>query len=420
MPMNPFEQKPIPIDDTFFDWRAVYPKPYDKNEVDPYTKVRCILANGAEYEAVWFSHQFHRHCVNNDVRRDLAVIRKNEQQQQKKIACIKPINETILENTISYEQLAVDLTAIFAQSEPDPYVKRALDFALLEDFDHLYRYADLLDYEQGIRADHLVGNYTEITPGRPTIAEHRYPVDDVKRRVDYSTCDPVTKLHVSIITAAEQQTMNYYMNQAGFYFSDLGRRLYQEIALIEEQHVTQYGSLLDVTVPWAECLLNHEYAECYLYYSLYQDETEPSVKKIWEECFVQEISHLHKAVEILKKFEGKDYSEVIPDGEFPEPIRFSPQKDYIREVLHDTVTLTGDRENWRTVNAMPDDSKFFFFQRKTHGKEESVPSHEIIRLYIEESGKDYRYEDSGNPVPELQDRRQDNVTLARVKEKVPV
>ena len=55
------------------------------------------------------------------------------------VVALKPLDETILEHTIGYEQLAVDLTAIMAQNETDAYVKAALDFALLEDFDHLYR-----------------------------------------------------------------------------------------------------------------------------------------------------------------------------------------------------------------------------------------------------------------------------------------
>ena len=37
---------------------------------------------------------------------------------------------------LGYEQLAVDLTAVMAQKEPDCNVRNALNFALLEDFDH--------------------------------------------------------------------------------------------------------------------------------------------------------------------------------------------------------------------------------------------------------------------------------------------
>ena len=57
-----------------------------------------------------------------------------EQQQQKRIANLKPLNENILEHTIAYEHLAVDLTALLAQREKNGYVKQALDFALLGRF----------------------------------------------------------------------------------------------------------------------------------------------------------------------------------------------------------------------------------------------------------------------------------------------
>lgn len=65
------------------NFQELYPKPYCKCDVDPYTKTRIILMNGTEVEAVFFSHQFHRHCNNNDLRRELALSRRVEQQQQK-------------------------------------------------------------------------------------------------------------------------------------------------------------------------------------------------------------------------------------------------------------------------------------------------------------------------------------------------
>ena len=84
MSLNPFNEKPIATNDDFYSWKELAPKPYNKFDVDPYTKVRVILANGAEYEAVWFSHQFHRHCPDNELRRELALARRKEQQQQKR------------------------------------------------------------------------------------------------------------------------------------------------------------------------------------------------------------------------------------------------------------------------------------------------------------------------------------------------
>ena len=44
--------------------------------------------------------------------------------------------------------------------------------------------------------------------------------------------------------------------------------LYAEIAMIEEQHVTHYESLLDPLDSWLKQLVFHEYNEVYLYWSM--------------------------------------------------------------------------------------------------------------------------------------------------------
>ena len=155
--MNPFKQKGCTLGDSIVDWKTIAAKPYNKKTTDPYTKIRIILMNGTEFESVWLGHQINRHTDNNDLRREVALLRRVEQQQQKRISGLKPIDESILETTIGYEMLAVDLTAALAKREKDPIVKKALDFALLEDFDHLYRYADLMDMETGEAAEKLVG-----------------------------------------------------------------------------------------------------------------------------------------------------------------------------------------------------------------------------------------------------------------------
>ena len=82
--MNPFKEKPKSIEKSFQNWQQLYPKPYDKREVDPYTKCRIILMNGTEFEANWFSHQLARHTENNDLRREIALTREVEKQQQLK------------------------------------------------------------------------------------------------------------------------------------------------------------------------------------------------------------------------------------------------------------------------------------------------------------------------------------------------
>ncbi len=415
--MNPFEIRPEKPDSLFRARKDVISAPYSTAEVDPYTRVRTILAAGAEFEAVRFSHAFARHCVDNDLRRELALTRRIEQQQQKAIASLKPMDETVLMHTIGYEQLAVDLTAIMARNEPDEYVRASLDFALTEDFDHLYRYADLLDVEQNVRADLLTGGLTEIMPGRPTISEHRYPFDDVARAVPSSLAAPATKLHTAIITAAEQQTMNYYMNVGADYDTEAGRRLYSEIAMIEEQHVSRYESLMDSSATWLEMLLNHEYAECYLYFSLYEDETDERVKALWDRHLVDEISHLHKAAELLKKYEKKDWQKVIPVGKFPKPIAFTgcsePNKVYIRGVLKNTENTAAILEDFTSISALPKDYEFFRYNERVNGSTASVASHRVISDYIAEFGEDYRFEEAPHPIARLRNRTRDNTTVGR-------
>lgn len=412
--MNPFEMKAGPLEECVMDWREMYPEPYRKQSVDPYTRTRVILMNGTEFEAVWFLHQFYRHCSDNNVRRQLALIRREEQQQQKLLSALKPVDETLLEHTIGYEQLAVDLTAHLAQRVSDGYVKKALDFALLEDFDHLYRYADLLDMDTGVKAEELVGHYTEIMPGRPTIAEHRHPFDDVKYPISNAKADLFTKLACGIITAAEQQTMNFYMNVCGAYSNDRGRRLYQEIGMIEEQHVTQYGALLDPTATWFECLLMHQYTECYLYWSCMQTETNPKLVKVWERLMNQEIAHVHMAAQLLEKHEGKIHRHVVGAGDFPDPVKLCSNIEYVRSVLNDTVEQTAILEDYCTLDQLPSNAAFYKYQEQVNHELQQVESHNVIEDYIRKFGQDYRWETAPNPVQALKDRTRDNVSVGRV------
>ncbi|MCH5350697.1 MAG: hypothetical protein J1F39_01835 [Clostridiales bacterium] len=417
--MNPFKEKSYSIERCTSDWKKLYPTAYHKHDTDAYTKVRTILLNGTEFEQCWFMHNLVRNTTNNDLRRDVGLLRRMEQQQQKRISFFKPKDESMLETTISYEQLAVDLTAILAQNEKNKYVKAALDFALLEDFDHLYRFSDLLEMEQGVAGEKLVGSYTEIMPGRPTIAEHRHPFDDVRRAIPPSS--PLsTKLNTMIITAAEQQTMNFYMNLGTFYpSSDIGRKLFLEVGMIEEQHVTQYESLMDATTTPLECLLMHEYAECYLYYSAMTEETNDVAKKIWTDHFEQELSHLHYAVELLQKYEKKEWAQVIPDGEFPKLLTFNDNyeknKNYIRNILKNTITNTAVLEEYTDITNVPDNYEYFRYNNAVNKNPSSVASHKVIDSYISEFGEDYRYTVSEHPVKALRNRKEDNIDIGRKK-----
>ena len=412
--MNPFKHETKDVENYYFTWDRMYPKAYNKEETSPWTKVRIILMNGTEFESNWFLHQFARNCNNQDLKREIAKVRAQEQQQQKRISCLKPINENMLETTISYEQLAIDLTAILAQNCKDKNTKAALDFALLEDFDHLYRFSNLLKMDFKIDASKLVGEYTEITPARPTISHHRHPIDNVRFPMNADTTDIYTKLVGNIITAAEQQTMNFYMNMAQMYKNDLGRRLFAEIGMVEEEHVTQYESLKDPTCTWLEQWVMHEYTECYLYYSMYEDESDEYIKDIWKEHFEMEVSHLKLACECLKKYEGKDCKQVIPKPDFPKLLKFGENIAYVRKVIL-TANVTSVLEEYIDINKLRDDARFFKYNNSINRYEKDVASHATIEKFIKKNGKDYRYQVDDHPIKALQNRSYDSVEVGRIK-----
>ena len=416
--MNPLEFKTKEVDDYYMSFEKMYPKAYNKKTTNPYTKTRVILMNGTEYESVWFLHQFARNCEVDEIKQAIAQVRKQEQMQQKRIACLKPLNESILETTIAYEQLAIDLTATLAQNEPDENSKKALDFALLEDFDHLYRFSNLMMIDvKDADPKFCVGSFTEIMPARPTIAHHRYPKDDVKKPMNAKKADLYSKLVAGIITAAEQQTMNYYMNISQWYKNDLGRKLYAEIGMVEEQHVTQYESLKDPTCSWLEQWVLHEYTEAYLYYSAYMEEKDQYIKAIWFDHYEMECAHLKLACYLFEKYERRKTREVIGDGEFPKLLTLGTNKQYVRDVLERTILLTGDRQSYIDVMRLKDNADFFLYQNEVIPNEQMVASHMVINKAIEKFGQDYRYQDKANPIKELNNRKKDNYCIGRSNKK---
>ncbi len=404
MAFHPLQEKGIPYEKQVKNWDQLNVDPYDKNEVRPYTRTRIILMNGIEVEAALFGHQMARHTAIYDLKQKLAQVRRIEQQQQKLINWLIPADESMLEVTLGYEQVAVDLTAWLARTEPDRNVKDALDFALIEDFDHLYRYSNLMGLMDGKDPAKVVGELTEIFPGRPTVAEHRHPFDSIRNHYDKDRAEMITKLHVQTIVAGEQQTMNFYMNVGDRPDLPVGRGLYLEIAQIEEQHVSHYESLADPRETWFERLLLHEYNECYLYYSFVQEETDERIKKIWQNQLDCEIDHLHRAAELLQQYEGRDAESLLPASGFPELIHFQSNKDYVRDIIASQIRLTADGNMYKPVDSLPDSHRYFTWQGLVN-VDGSAPSQRVVEQHIDRHGQDYRLETEGpHPLEEFRVR----------------
>jgi hypothetical protein len=249
-----------------------------------------------------------------------------------------PADQSPLETTIGFEQVAIEVTASLALHEPDPYLAQTFRFGLLEDFDHLYRYSALLDRLTGMDANNILQSYTDILPGRPTSVEHRAPEDDLREHYDRMKADPISKFNTMTLVGGEYQTHDYYMTVGPFFADPVARQLYAEIASIEEQHVTQYECLADPSESWLEKFLLHEANEVYNYWSCLEFETNPRVKAIWERFLDYELGHLQIAMQCFKDFEGRDPAEVLP-ATLPEPIEYRSHRAFVREVLEKEVDL---------------------------------------------------------------------------------
>jgi rubrerythrin len=374
-----FEDRGTALDRQRFTWRELAGKPISKLDDDAFTRVRIILMNGIEAEAMRFSHAAAR--MNGELRLPLAQIRRVEHHQATMVNWLLGADHSLIETTIAYEQVAIEVTAALAQQEPDDYLAQAYRFGLLEDFDHMHRFSALLDRLEGKDSNNILQSYTDVLPGRPTVVEHRAPENDLRRPFDRKTALPLSKLNALTLVAAEQQTHNYYMNIGPVFADPIARQLYAEIASIEQQHVTHYESLLDPTQSLLENWLMHEAMEVYAYYSCLQQEGNPRIKAIWERMLNYELGHLNVVAELFKKHERRDPQEVVGD-KLPEPIPFESQREFVRATLAREVDLRTSGPDFVGLEEEPQSSLDY----RNHMNSEGSPSETVAAGYVWQSG----------------------------------
>ena len=384
MAMNPFEQRGIPLERQIRTWQQVVLPPYRKQDVDAFTRCRIILMNGIEMEAGIFSHAFARACDDPDLKGQLAALRRVEHQQQNTVNWLNPADQTVLETTIGYEQVAIELTAYLARTEPDEYVKQAFEFGLLEDFDHLYRYAQLLDLIHGKDPNEILQGRTDVLPARPTQDHHNDPFLRVLSHYEKTRAHPRSKVNVLTLMAGEQQTMNFYKTVGNFYGSPEARRLYAEISNVEEEHVTQYESLMDPAETWLEKWVMHEFTEVANYYTCMETEVDPRIKQIWEIFLGCELEHLRVAGETLRRLQGKEPQEIC-GTELPTPATFESNREYVTRVIKEQsdLRLVPGGKTAR-ITELPEDWPSFAYQRVVHA--DGAPSESVIRLRMDAAG----------------------------------
>jgi hypothetical protein len=373
MALDILKEKGIPLDRQRFTLRDLSPPPISKLDADAFTRVRIILMNGIEQEQNRFLHMLAR--FHRSLREHAARVRRSDHHQQTMVNWLLPADQSPLETTIAYEQVAIEVTSSVARHEPDPYLAQVYRFGLLEDFDHLYRYSALMDRVEGKDANNILQSYTDVLPGRPTSMEHRAPEDDLRNPYDRQTADPLSKLHALTIAAGEYQTRNYYMTIGPTFADPVARQLYAEIASIEEQHVTQYGSLIDPEETALEQWLLHEANEVYNYFSCAAFENDPRVKQVWERFCDYELGQLHYVMELFEREERRDPAEILP-RQLPQPIEYVSHREYVKEVLAQELTFEADGARIGEV-----DPPLRTLRYREHLNSEGSPSEEVAAGY---------------------------------------
>jgi len=377
MTIDLLRDKGTSLDNQRFTWKELAQPTYSKLDDDAFTRVRVILMNGIENEALRFGHACAR--MNRELQLHLARVRRIEQHQATLVNWLNPPDQSPLETTIGYEQVAIEVTAAIALKEPNPYLAQVYRFGLLEDFDHMYRYSALMDRVEGKDANNLLQSYTDILPGRPTAVEHRDPCDELRIPYDRATAQLITKLHANTLMAGEHQTHDYYMNIGPTYPDPTGRQLYAEIASIEEQHVTQYESIIDASESWLEKWLLHEATEVYNYYSCVQSESNRRIKAVWERFLDYELGQLRYVADLFEMFEKRDAAEVLGDGKLPAPIEYVSHRDFVRETLRNEVHLTAVGTEFVPFDSQPEGSLSQSYREQMNA--EGSPSERVARGY---------------------------------------
>lgn len=103
MALNLLKDKGVPLARQRFTWKDLVQRPFSKLDDDAFTRVRVILMNGIESEALRLSHACAR--MNQDLQQALAQVRRVEQHQQTLVNWLNPADQSPLETTIGFEQV---------------------------------------------------------------------------------------------------------------------------------------------------------------------------------------------------------------------------------------------------------------------------------------------------------------------------
>lgn len=392
--MNPYQVPVQRISRGLRDWQSLLPDPLPLKS-DPLRRARLLLAAAALEDAP-------PPPLYPEARRQAALIRRVERQQRLRFLSLLPHERPCEQILFSLFTLQT-LTASAALAEKNAALRAVMGFLLPENCDMLYRAANLLSLEYGVSADTLLQGQAELMPGRPCIAAHRHPYDDVLKPLERPSARSFSTLF--LLQAASRSAARLTANALSVR-SPRARALYAELSLILSGHATQYSSLMPGTEPGLALLLR-AYAHCSLFSDLAEQEAEPALAGIFREARDAACAHLQKARSMLP-------SEAVPflGEELPPPLALRPHKGTVRDALRG-VGVTLRRGEQLPVGTLPAGADFFRYQERINADIPHVPSHAVVAAHILKTGCDFRSELAPHPVEMLRSRTADPVAVGR-------
>jgi hypothetical protein len=323
---NPLDHRGIPLDRQNADWRELTVTGVDPEQVEPYTRCRIVAMSGVENAAVRFDRQVGRLAADPELRGRFELLRSVEARQRHAVAGLLAQPRTVLETALTYEEAAVDLDSWLARTEPDQPRRQVYECDALEDFQHVYRYAELLDALRRSRPGHLVDEVTEMLPDR---SGEREPVEPAAPEPSPHV---LSMLNAITMLAIEQQTADFYDSVDADVLEPPVRPVYREVSWAERGQVDRHQALVDSGSSRWEQLVAREYNECRLYYAFLDQESDPRTRAVWELNLQMELAHLQLAGDLLRRFDGREPEEVVGAG-LPDPPGFDANRQFLRRLL---------------------------------------------------------------------------------------
>jgi hypothetical protein len=307
---DPLDHPGLPVDRHTRHWHELDVQPVDARATDLYTRYRITAMEALEAAAARFDRQLTRRTWDADARRSVGSLGQFAADRQHHVAALQPRAQSALETAVGRERAALDLVTWVARNESDPARSHAYRRQAWWHLDRVRSYAELADRAGFGWANRIASEVDELGPPSAT----RRPTP---RRVDPGQPDPA------------RQPMSLLNDWA--------------VRALRKQLARSPGAATQDTAGggWDQ-LVVHESANCYLYYSFLNEETDPRVRPLWELYLQMELAHLRVAANLLRRYAGRDPQEVM-GASLPEPVRWAGNPLYLVDLPADeTDDVTTD------------------------------------------------------------------------------